>query len=174
MNFGFTCTRKGMSPRQRKLIHHFLLERAVSLKVSTSTHAFHHGDCIGADVEAAEIAYQLCFRVICHPPSRDIYRGFFKFNSYTHPPASYLVRNRHIIDSAELILATPCTYAEAKRGSGTWAAIRYAREKMKPLLIITPEGEIRSENCESLNLDLNLGLLPNFNQERKVIPHASN
>lgn len=104
---------------------------------------FHHGDCIGADAQAHEIALFLKVPVHIHPPLCPGKRAF-KHSRFTYPPKLYLERNQDIINSCNILIACPKSRIEEAR-SGTWATIRHARRKHKEIKIIWPEGEIKNE-----------------------------
>lgn len=97
---------------------------------------FGHGDCIGADAQAAEIARNCGFMIIGFPPIKEVKRAFFK-NDYELPPEDYLIRNRSIVASSSLLIACPLTAHEVQR-SGTWATVRYARLINRPVVILEP------------------------------------
>lgn len=138
MKVGFTGTRKGMTSAQKHSLRMILL----SLKCNT----FSHGDCVGADEEAHAIAGELGAVVVVHPPINDKLRAYVTGNFIleTKPVCDYLVRNKHIVDSTEHLIATPETYTSAP-GSGTWGTIRYARKIGRPRTIILPDGTCKDE-----------------------------
>lgn len=61
-------------------------------------------------------------------------------------PEEPLVRNVTMINESSFAIALPHEFKELKRGSGTWAGIRYARKVEKSLLIIWPDGTYDREN----------------------------
>ena len=67
MRIGFTGTQRGMTIRQRT-------ELAILLRNVSGE--FHHGDCIGADAEAHEIARRSSFTLIGHPPDLSTKRAY--------------------------------------------------------------------------------------------------
>ena len=129
-HIGFTGTKEGMTDNQKKLFEEELL------KYNSKSTAFHHGDCIGADEQAHNIATKLGFYTIIHPPINDKYRAFCKGNVIL-PPLEYLDRNHDIVDSSKKMFATPKEEIEQIR-SGTWATIRYSKKKKVPVTIINP------------------------------------
>ncbi len=56
----------------------------------------------------------------------------------------YLARNRDIVNAADVLIAGPGGMEEIMR-SGTWATVRYARKKQKPVIIVYPNGEVVRE-----------------------------
>jgi len=132
MIIGFTGTRDGMTYQQKK--------RLAEILDVLGCCVFHHGDCIGADREAAELAFHAGHQIVGHPPDKDGLRAFFK-NDVTLPAAPYLMRNRDIVDASDLMIATPKEKEEQPRG-GTWSTIRYAIKQQKNLAIIYPDGTL--------------------------------
>lgn len=126
---GFTGTQAGMSERQRSILTAMLTHWAPNVE-------FHHGDCIGADAEAAKIAYNLGCKVVSHPPKNPSKRAFV-FSHLSWPEKEYIQRNHDIVDETELLIATPKTSDEELR-SGTWATIRYSKKVSKQRTIIVP------------------------------------
>lgn len=100
----------------------------------------HHGDCIGADAQAHQIALELNIDIDIHPPIRDDKRAFCKVCRTIFLAKDYLIRNHDIVDASDIMFATPFEYEEQLR-SGTWATIRYAQKQHKTLYIISPDGE---------------------------------
>jgi hypothetical protein len=134
MHIGFTGTRHGMTQAQLSV-----LERYLSVEFcSGDAEWLHHGDCIGADYQCHHIARQLGYKIAGHPALFGATRAFCDFDAEI-PPAAYLVRNREIVDACETLLATPADMTEQLR-SGTWATVRYAKLRGKPVLLILPNG----------------------------------
>jgi hypothetical protein len=148
MNVGFTGSRKGMADKQFEIFQELLNE--IILREPQSI--FSHGQCIGADSEATSLAYDLGFRVIAHPgfspknPSYKGYRGSFNNNHETHPEKPFLIRDHDIVDSSDILVATPKQQKEILR-SGTWATIRYG-QKTKMVIIIFPDGITNVSICK--------------------------
>lgn len=139
MKLGFTGTQHGMTSQQRIELRRFVL-------AGESIVEAHHGDCIGSDCSFHRLfrwAYPRA-KVVIHPPDNDKKRAYCE-GDVTLPTKPYLVRNHDIVDSVDYIVATPSTLTEVRR-SGTWATIRYARLKKKPITIIFPDGRVLFEN----------------------------
>ncbi len=140
LHLGFTGTRKGMSKAQRATL------RLVLRKMCGW---FHHGDAIGSDEQAHEIASELGYRIMIHPSDRKDQRAFCKTEPgwlfLEHPP---LLRNRHIVANSDRLIACPLRPEEGE--GGTWYTVRYARQMHRPIKIILPNGKTRSENWEPL------------------------
>lgn len=138
MRIGFTGTRHGATTAQLTTLTAELatLRRA-------GAHQFHHGVCIGSDVEAATIARSLGYSIHNHPSTFQRTRGKFE-GDVLYQSADPLIRNEEIIHYSQHMLATPRTHEEERR-SGTWHAIRYTRRCNKPLTIIWPDGTTQQE-----------------------------
>lgn len=138
---GVTGTRQGANSEQLRTFRSILtLIRPLD---------FHHGDCIGADVQCAALARDLCgASIIGHPPSDPKNRAFFD-NDFTYDTKPYLTRDMDIVSESDLMIALPQQNLEVIR-SGTWATVRMARSLEKPLLIIKPSGSTREERFETV------------------------
>lgn len=130
MIVGFTGTQRGMTPRQ--------LQDFTQLMRSLQLTEFHHGDCVGADQQAHDIVRSLfphCW-IVVHPPLNPVKRAYCAGNAVLIP-ADYLVRNKHIVDACELLVATP-EQARPILRSGTWATVRYASKVGRTVTILYP------------------------------------
>jgi len=136
MKIGFTGTQKGMSENQ---ISQFIKEMS-----NHYSYEFHHGDCIGSDRDAHNIASSLMNveKIVIHPPDNSSKRAYCKGDEIK-PEKPYLERNKDIVDEIDLLIACPKSNKEELR-SGTWATIRYAKEQGKKIIIIYPDGERRN------------------------------
>jgi hypothetical protein len=128
MKVGVTGTRSGMNDRQMLAVIEFL-------KTCGATE-LHHGDCVGVDVEVAEVATVLGIKTVCHPPSKDELRAYHK-STEIRTRLSYLARNRNIVDETDLLLVVP--YQDTHQTSGgTWYTHDYAVKKEKPIKLFLP------------------------------------
>jgi hypothetical protein len=130
---GFTGTREGMTTYQKNAIRQMMIDVNVLMG--------HHGDCIGGDEEFDYICHDFELPVHLHPPDDPRYRAFCMDFYRTEEPRPYLVRNRVIVNSVNLLIAAPKETFEpmAARGQGTWSTIRYARQVGRLLRIVWPE-----------------------------------
>lgn len=129
---GFTGTKEGMTQKQQDTVRRLLVAYRSVFRT------FHEGDCVGADVEAAAIAKECDYIIHCHPPLRSSHRGFFPADVYEEP-RPYLVRDQHIVNASELLIATPKGFVEGQR-SGTWTTWRYAMKKKRKVITVYPDG----------------------------------
>jgi hypothetical protein len=128
MKIGFTGTQKGMTDSQ--------IGELFNVLTSFGGGEFHHGDCVGADIQAALIAKEIGYYVVCHPPIKKQKRGYFTHNNKILAPVDYKKRNHDIVDSTDILIAAPQQNIEVLR-SGTWSTIRYAKKKSKEILKLT-------------------------------------
>jgi len=128
MKVGVTGTREGANAYQLAELRTVLTE----LKGAE----FHHGDCSGVDVEAAAIARELGYRIICHPPKSTESQGFFGGDE-VREPLGYLQRDRNIVDATDVLLVVPLQNKWQPKG-GTWYTHDYAVKTGKPVNVIYP------------------------------------
>ena len=144
IQIGFTGTQKGMTEIQKKQLTKYLSDY-------NNLFIIHHGDCIGADSEAHDIAKRLNGYIIIHPPKDNNKRAYCFQNSFgdeIREERPYLERNKDIVDESDLIIA--CPNGKERLRSGTWSTIRYAINKDKSIVIIYPDGQIISENTNAV------------------------
>lgn len=134
MRVGFTGTRKGVTTGQLHTFRSFLINEMPA--------EFHHGCCVGADTAANYEAYNLGIDIVFHPPTnRDYETDLSMYPGIWRPRKPYLERNHDIVDETDWLVAMTQGTKEVLR-SGTWATIRYARKRGKPVTIILPSGRI--------------------------------
>lgn len=143
---GFTGTQTGMSSPQYDTLMSYL-----SFYKTEGAEIFHHGDCIGADMQAHRIAENMGYEIIIHPPSNPLKQANC-ISKTILPPLPYKVRNRAIVDACDILIATPRGYEASWPYSGTWSTVRYAKNVGKPVVIIFPSGVVelpsRKENTQ--------------------------
>lgn len=106
---------------------------------------FHHGDCIGSDADAHEIACFLEWDIVIHPPEAEQLRAWCAPAKHICDPLPYLDRNKEIVRQTDCLIAAPREREEQLR-SGTWSTIRFARMLRKRYMIIYPDGGIAIGN----------------------------
>ena len=136
LHVGFTGTRRGMTTRQELAFQRVL----GGLGAVT---AFHHGDCIGADYQAHEIAAMLDIPIVIHPPIDSSRRAFCAAATVSEP-LPYPGRNRAIVDASSVLIAVPYEARGSVPRSGTWSTVRYAVKRGVTVIVIRPDGEIDS------------------------------
>lgn len=133
--FGFTGTRSGLSVPQQAWL----------AKMLNGGTALHHGACVGADATAHSLADGLGMSIVIHPPedrSQVMDGGDYRASQPLKvlPPKAFLLRNRDIVESCDLLLA--CPDGPERLRSGTWATIRYARKRQRATVICYPDGTL--------------------------------
>lgn len=134
LHVGFTGTRDGMSDRQ-KLSFSWLIRQLLGNGLT-----LHHGDCMGADEQAHDLAIQTTSHIVIHPPENTMFAAHKSGYSSVVTrldPKPYMHRNRDIVKSSSLLIATPRTMVEETR-SGTWATVRFARTQRCMVLVLDP------------------------------------
>lgn len=149
LHVGFTGTQKGMTSYQEaQLRTEFEEARRIAWHARVGV-TLHHGDCIGADLQAHRLAYQMGLAIIIHPPvdvSKRAYSNAGIFNSsgtIELEPEEYLQRNHAIVEATRVLVA--CPFSKETLRSGTWATVRHARKLKRDTVIIYPDGKITRE-----------------------------
>lgn len=143
MIVGFTGTRYGMTKVQCVAFE--------VVYIGLCVRELHHGDCVGADAEAAAIAHYhrspaSPVRIVCHPPLDGTHRAFFAHSDEVFPARHYLARNRAIVDACDVLIGCPFERECQPRG-GTWSTIRYARTAGKHVIVIAPDGTVEDSGA---------------------------
>jgi hypothetical protein len=139
MKVGITGTREGMNERQRSEVRQVLHDLAYEAGRDGIVPHFHHGDCVGVDVQAAEMAEEFGYVIVCHPPVKDDMRGFHRSHQFM-PPKGYLERDSAIVDSVDVLLVVPKENEWQPKG-GTWYTHDYAKKRGVPNSIFYPGVE---------------------------------
>lgn len=129
-HIGFTGTRWGMTDAQKETVK-CLLRAAMPCTL-------HHGDCIGSDSDAHVIARNLNAKIVIHPPFNTNLRAYEESDDIREP-RGYLARDRDIVLSSSVVIATPYNVQETR--GGTWYTITFAKEMEKPVIIVWPNGD---------------------------------
>lgn len=113
---------------------------AVELLLPLGLSEFHHGDCIGADDEAATIVHFLApnVKIHAHPCTYTGMRANNPFTDIEHPVDTPFSRNRTIVKTCENMIGISWTEEESPKG-GTWYTINYAKKLRRNLFIIFPD-----------------------------------
>lgn len=142
-NLGVTGTRLGMTARQQATFAE-LIGRATG---ELGPQVLHHGDCLGADRDAWEIARRFGWRTHCHPGDTGSWRAFTEPNETVEQVLPPLARNRVIVDSCSVLIACP---ADGDETGGTWFTIRYAAEVGRHTVIVWPDGVPEERNTPTM------------------------
>jgi len=144
---GFTGTREGMTSEQCSAFYQVISE------LPEFEIEFHHGDCIGADDNAADIFDDWRhepgegeLRIVCHPPIDATHRAWNKRADETRKPKTHFARNRDIVDESEMLIACPQYMGPITKDTkgGTAYTVNYARKQKKRIVIIRPDGSIET------------------------------
>lgn len=111
MKIGVTGTRSGMTDDQ---FHRY------AAWLSAYEGELHHGDCVGVDVEVADLAKSIGgYHIICHPPTKSDLRAFHQSDEIRQP-LSYLSGQSMIMaDECDILLVIPYQKTHQSHG-GTW------------------------------------------------------
>jgi hypothetical protein len=132
---GFSGTREGMTPEQRDALYNLLYDFPGA--------ELHHGDCVGSDSEAHQIALDFNFKIVLHPPSNDKLRAFCPGAIDVRDPLPYLIRNEAIVKETNFLVAAPL---DDFHHSGTWYTIRKALAYGKVAYVICRDGKVEPLN----------------------------
>lgn len=135
-------TRVGATPRQ-------LSNLGLTLAIcwQRGFRVLHDGDCVGVDIEARGEATQHGYYRIVHPSTAktrayDWHPAYgFVYGDEYRQPRNPLVRNVDMILESALLIAVPRTKEEELR-SGTWAAVRRAKQHRRRIIFLWPDGEV--------------------------------
>lgn len=142
IHIGFTGTRHGISQKAA-------LRLARLLKTCHDRYngdiTLHHGDCIGADAAAHDMAQKLGWQLEIHPPTQMRYRACCEGAELVHAPLGYLTRNSRIVAASAFLIACPILWItpNSVSRSGTWYTIREAQRFCKKVYVIVPTGVIK-------------------------------
>lgn len=149
---GFTGTQGGMTAAQKSSLKKLLQKLKPII--------FHHGDCLGSDIQASDIAHDLGIKIHLHPPNIDKKRAFCKYADKEEEPKPYMKRNEAMVKATGVYISTPKEnikdwdpdpLTKAKKlasslRSGTWATTNRAIKKGIPVYIIMKDGSIQEIN----------------------------
>lgn len=140
MHIGITGTRYGMTAEQKT--------RLIQAVEKFKPEFIHHGDCVGADSDAHDIAVKRGIDIHIHPPIEGKLRKFNNDYKSIEECKNYFARNRDIVNSSDVTLGFPKQNTRQHKG-GTWYTIKYAEKQGKKLYIIYPDGRVESSGGES-------------------------
>lgn len=147
IHIGFTGSRSGATKQQLDALVSWLLDNTPE----NETVFFHQGCCVGSDSQATR---QLQWLRLIGKRSVFIYGYPCNLKDFVdeeccnccdvlYDPDDPLKRNKRIVDSCDVILATP--EGPERLRSGTWSTIRYAIKSKKPLVIFHPDGTLQND-----------------------------
>ncbi len=151
MIVSFTGTRHGMTVEQAFTV--------VQLLADLKPTECHHGDCVGADDQFANIAHEMklalpSLKIIAHPGESvggESLRASSPHNDIVLPVKHYFARNRDMVDllqAGDVLIATP-REATRQTGGGTWYTTSYGLNKNVHVLIVWPDGTVTETKPET-------------------------
>lgn len=143
MEIGFTGSRHGMQKAAcAKIQALFMIYWAIWPAGGDNT--LHHGDCVGSDEQAFNIAKFLGFASIAYPASDVRNRWLASTASdIIRDAAPALERNKTIVSDSDILIAAVHGFnpGRMQERSGTWATIRYAKKEGLPIWLVDPWGQ---------------------------------
>ena len=141
MKIGITGTRYGMNKRQYDIVRRLLDEINYRCRARDIKPEFHHGDCIGVDIQAAEIARVLGYTTVAHPgrsanPAAEDLRANHS-SDVIWDTETYFKRNRQIVFCVDYLIVVPKENTPNKGGS--WYTYSYALTHGKKLKVVYPD-----------------------------------
>jgi hypothetical protein len=142
VKLGFTGSRRGPTSAQAAAALRWLAD------CITGIVSIHHGNCLGWDVAFSCFVRDVCPpdgpfpREVAYPCDIPEQQDQNSWADEMRPVKPPLVRNRDIVDAADLLLA--CPDGPERWRSGTWSMVRYARRIGKPVVIIWPDGRVEA------------------------------
>ena len=137
---GFTGTRNGMSAEQLEGV-----KRILEILSQKLDFVGLHGDCIGADADFDSMCKEVESKTRIRPCTFENIRAYCESEEISEPKRP-MQRNRDIVADANIMIACPPNDVEIKKGSGTWATIKFSRKAKKLLFIVFPDGKCSIEN----------------------------
>lgn len=131
IHIGVTGTRTGCTPTQWVEL---VQELAKGIRRDV---CFHHGDCVGVDAEAHQIAVRFGFKVVVHPPADPKFRAYTSADERV-PEKPYLARNYDIVQVVRGLIVVPSGPEADNPRSGTWATYRMAVKAGVETVVIEP------------------------------------
>jgi hypothetical protein len=139
MIVSFTGTSRGMTAEQKVALGRLLAELRPS--------EVHHGDCIGADIEFAEIASGLSSqpKIVSHPGAKNLTGS--PHNDQVLAAKTDFARNRDLIDllgADDVLLVAPFDPQPATLG-GVAYTTTYCQKRAKRFVVVWPDGHLGEE-----------------------------
>lgn len=142
MILGYTGTRKGMTQAQVQTVDE-LVDR-LAPRVIGSSYQFLHGCAEGGDRQFHGIV--AARGPLWLYPVLDEQRAWAKRHRRAFDIlvecADLIGRNHDMADKAMAFIAAPRGFVEQKRGSGTWATMRYCKKIHRICYVVWPDGTV--------------------------------
>jgi hypothetical protein len=140
VSIGVTGSRHGGSTRQVQIL------REVLVMLGPERLILNHGDCVGFDQQAHNLACELGVgRIMIHPPMNPIWRAHCvpRPSHYDRvmSPLDYHTRDITIVYASLVLIAAPQKPENEATRSGTWFTIRKAHDRGIPVITL-PRGNL--------------------------------
>lgn len=121
------------------------LEKAISYSEVIEVH---HGDCVGLDNWAHNLAIKHHKLIVVHPPDVEKWRAYCTNKNATILPVKwYTNRNLDIILASDICLAFPFS-REWASSRGTYNFVDVATKHKKSLIIVHADGGLERAHCD--------------------------
>jgi hypothetical protein len=134
-----------------------------SLRRLSSEITVHHGACRGSDEQFHEYALRRGYKICIHPTEErfiqarartpDNPRGLNLMDPVSYrmsdpknsniirilSPFPPMIRNDHILEHSDMLIAAPDFGTENRARSGSWATIRHAKKRQMMIRVLFPE-----------------------------------
>jgi len=148
MKLGFAGTVRGMTDAQLAAFKSWIEP------IAGQVAEFRSGGCIGADEHATAIVCETtAAQIILHRQNRkknESAKCVAVAASTFTPPAKPDLRNAALVDAVDVMVLAPRRRGLDQNG-GTFGALRYAKWRGKPLVIIWPDGEVEEHGQQKMN-----------------------
>lgn len=132
IHVGITGTRKGVSKKRIAKLQGLLRQVSVGRDL-----VLHHGDCVGADAQAHNVAVALGSHIVVHPPENNKLRSYRNhWRATFRDPKPYLARNKDIVNESEMLIGLPVDVNDEQYKGGTWSTIQYARKRGVKVVLV--------------------------------------
>lgn len=139
IHIGITGSREGMTYGQRQRVEALISDYSPRGQFANGAPIlFHHGDCVGVDAQAHELASHWGLVTVAHPPTVSRLRAYCKAD-IIHYPKPYLQRNRDIVNAVQFLIVVPSGAEDQQARSGTWATKRMAEYAGIPFETVAPQ-----------------------------------
>ena len=143
IHIGISGSRDGCTPAQLTTLCNYLKAFAAAYRDVCKTMTFHHGDCVGVDAAAHDVAFAYGYKIIVHPPENSSKRAF-KNGHIILSEKPYLIRNKCIVANSDIVFILPKdrefpNFNTNVRG-GTWYTYRDAIKNDRDVIVIWPNG----------------------------------
>lgn len=138
MIVAFTGTRFALTLKQTRALKSLLDQLGLNEQDTVL-----HGCCTGADTEFHKMCREKKVRIIGYPAYTEQEKLADECDSRHGISYDPLVRNRQMVNGADLVIGAPNTMKDQIR-SGTWMTLRHCKKRRKNHHIVYPDGQVES------------------------------